>query len=82
MERTKQIQYKFGELKNKLKDDGGPVYSIKYNDEDLIMLEPLLVNYLNRYCKGVIPICLMDLPKNSLQSLIISEEYNQYHICI
>ena len=41
----------FGELKNKLKDDGGPVYSIKYNDEDLIMLEPLLVNYLNRYCK-------------------------------
>ena len=23
----------------------------KYNDEDLIMLEPLLVNYLNRYCK-------------------------------
>ncbi len=70
----------FGELKNKLKDDGGYVYSIKYNDEDLIMLEPLLVNYLNRYCKGVIPICLMDLPKNSLQSLIISEEYNQYHI--
>ena len=35
----------FGELKNKLKDDGGPVYSIKYNDEDLIMLEPLLDVY-------------------------------------
>ncbi len=41
----------FDELKNKLKDDGGRVYSIKYNDEDMIMLEPLLVNYLNRYCK-------------------------------
>lgn len=41
----------FDELKNKFKDDGEHVYTIKYNDEDLIMLEPLLVNYLNKYCK-------------------------------
>lgn len=41
----------FDELKNKFKDKGEHVYTIKYNDEDLIMLEPLLVNYLNKYCK-------------------------------